>query len=170
MLNCLAGYGQEKGSLVTKLFNNHWQPIDIVLLENVPWYLPLYLHSMKITSNGVDIQPRKIYTYKILLKFLFSIKKKKKFVQRYCLLVVAQRYIPGKERQQPYYLELVLRLPARSVTKFSVDVEYMFLKWQEYPPDANHGFYMGPAVITALLPIARNYTALPQDGSTITSA
>jgi len=82
---------------------------------------------------------------------------------------VAQRYIPGKDRTQPYYLELILRLPPRSVTKFSVDVDFMFLKWQEYPPDANHGFYVGPAVITALLPIARNYTALPLDGSTITS-
>jgi phosphatidylinositol glycan class T len=82
---------------------------------------------------------------------------------------VARRYIPGKERKQPYYLELILRLPPHSVTKFFVDVDYMFLKWQEYPPDANHGFYMGPAIITALLPIARNYTALPQDGSTITS-
>lgn len=80
-----------------------------------------------------------------------------------------QRYIPGKERQQPYYLELALRLLPHSVTKFSIDFDYTFLKWQEYPPDANHGFYMGPAIISALLPIARNYTALPQDGSTITS-
>ncbi|OXU26388.1 hypothetical protein TSAR_013422 [Trichomalopsis sarcophagae] len=135
----IIGYGQEKGSLVTKLYNNHWQPLDIILLENVPWYLPLYLHSMRITRDGEEIQP------------------------------LAQRYIPGKERKQPYYLELVLRLPPRSVTRFSVDIDYMFLKWQEYPPDANHGFYMGPAIITASLPIARNYTALPQDGHTITS-
>ena len=48
-------------------------------------------------------------------------------------------------------------------------MDYSFLKWQEYPPDANHGFYMCPAIITALLPIARNYTPLPLDGSTITS-
>lgn len=77
--------------------------------------------------------------------------------------------MPGKERINPYYLELILRLPPHSVTKFSIEIEYLFLKWQEYTPDANHGFYMGPAIITALLPIARNYTALPLDGSTITS-
>ena len=80
-----------------------------------------------------------------------------------------QRYIPGKERKQPYYLELILQLPPHSLTRFSIEIDYMFLKWQEYPPDANHGFYMGPAVITAYLPIARNYTSLPQDGSTIYS-
>lgn len=45
--------------MVTKLYNNHWQAIDIILLENVPWYLPLYLHSMKITRDGKNIKPCK---------------------------------------------------------------------------------------------------------------
>ncbi|CAD6230492.1 GSCOCG00006784001-RA-CDS [Cotesia congregata] len=136
----IIGYGQEKGSLVTKLFNNHWQSIDVILLENIPWYLSVYLHTMKITQGNEVIKP-------LLL-----------------------RYLPGRERQQPYYLELIIRLPPHSITKFSIEMEYLFLKWQEYPPDANHGFYMGPAIITALLPIARNYTGLPIDGSTITSS
>nr|XP_033342211.1 GPI transamidase component PIG-T isoform X2 [Megalopta genalis] len=136
----IIGYGQERGSLVTKLYNNYWQPLDVVLLENIPWYLLVYFHSVTITCEGQQIVP------------------------------LAQRYLPGKERKSPYYLEMVLRLPARSVTRFSIEMDYSFLKWQEYPPDANHGFYMGSAVITALLPIARNYTALPLDGSTITSS
>lgn len=134
------GYGQERGSLVTKIYNNYWQTLDIILLESIPWYLPVYLHSVKITCGAKNIIP------------------------------LAQRYLPGKERKSPYYLELILRLPPQSVTKFSIEMDYSFLKWQEYPPDANHGFYMGPAIITALLPIARNYTALPLDGSTITSS
>ncbi|XP_076760886.1 phosphatidylinositol glycan anchor biosynthesis class T isoform X1 [Xylocopa sonorina] len=134
------GYGQERGSLVTKIYNNYWQTLDIVLLENIPWYLPVYLHSITITCGTRNIKP------------------------------LAQRYRPGKERKSPYYLELILRLPPQSVTKFSIEMDYSFLKWQEYPPDANHGFNMGPAIITALLPIARNYTALPVDGSTITSS
>ncbi|XP_076642019.1 phosphatidylinositol glycan anchor biosynthesis class T [Halictus rubicundus] len=136
----IIGYGQERGSLVTKLYNNYWQPLDVVLLENIPWYLLVYFHSVTITCEGRRIVP------------------------------LAQRYLPGKERKSPYYLEMVLRLPPRSVTKFSIEMDYSFLKWQEYPPDANHGFYMGSAVITALLPIARNYSALPRDGSTITSS
>ncbi|XP_043253091.1 GPI transamidase component PIG-T [Colletes gigas] len=136
----IIGYGQERGSLVTKLYNNYWKPFDIVLLENIPWYLPVYLHSVAITCGDKQIVP------------------------------LAQRYLPGKERKSPYYLEMVLRLPPRSITKFSIEMDYSFLKWQEYPPDANHGFYMGSAIITALLPVARNYTALPLDGSTITSS
>lgn len=133
----IIGSGQQKGSLVTKIYNNHWQALDIVLLENIPWYLSVYLHTIQITCNGKNVVP------------------------------LALHYMPGKERISPYYLELILRLPPHSVTKFSIEIEYLFLKWQEYPPDANHGFYMGPAIITALLPIARNYTALPLDGSII---
>ncbi|KAF7386469.1 hypothetical protein HZH68_013601 [Vespula germanica] len=136
----IIGSGQQKGSLVTKIYNNHWQALNIVLLENIPWYLSVYLHTIKITCNEEDIIPLTLH------------------------------YMPGKERINPYYIELILRLPPHSVTKFSIEIEYLFLKWQEYPPDANHGFYMGPAIITALLPIARNYTALPLDGSTITSS
>ncbi|XP_025991634.1 GPI transamidase component PIG-T [Solenopsis invicta] len=136
----IIGYGQERGSLVTKLYNNHWQALDVILLENIPWYLLVYLHSITITCNNQRVHP------------------------------LAQRYLPGRERKSPYYLELILRLPPHSVTKIAIDMDYLFLKWQEYPPDANHGFYMGPAVVTALLPIARNYTALPLDGSTITSS
>ncbi|KAK1135762.1 hypothetical protein K0M31_000338 [Melipona bicolor] len=136
----IIGYGQERGSLVTKIYNNYWQTLDIILLESIPWYLPVYLHSVTITCGTKNIIP------------------------------LAQRYLPGKERKSPYYLEFILRLPPQSVTKFSIEMDYSFLKWQEYPPDANHGFYMGPAIITALLPIARNYTALPLDGSTITSS
>jgi phosphatidylinositol glycan class T len=40
----------------------------------------------------------------------------------------------------------------RSVTTVRVDFEYSMLRWTEYPPDANHGFYVGAAVITARLP------------------
>lgn len=85
------------------------------------------------------------------------------------LCSVLKRYIPGKARTRPYYLEVALRLPARSTTEIYIEFDYVFLKWQEYPPDANHGFYIGAAIITALLPVGRNYTGLPQDGSTISS-
>ncbi|XP_034944073.1 GPI transamidase component PIG-T [Chelonus insularis] len=133
-------FGQEKCSLITKLYNNHWQSIDVILLENIPWYLSVYVHTLEITRGDEIVKP------------------------------LALRYLPGQERKKPYYLELIIRLPPRSVTKFSIKMDYLFLKWQEYPPDANHGFYMGPAIITAILPSARNYTGLPIDGSTITSS
>lgn len=133
----VTGYGQERGGIVTKVYNNHWSTLDVVILQNIPWYVPIYLHTLKIVTNNKEVQP------------------------------VALRYIPGIQRTRPFYLEVLVRLPPRSVTSVSLDFDYVFLKWQEYPPDANHGFYIGSAVVSSYLPLARNFTALPQDGSTI---
>jgi len=55
----LPGYGQERGGIVTKLHNGHWKALDIVYLENIPWFIPLYLHTLKIVANGQEIKPRK---------------------------------------------------------------------------------------------------------------
>ena len=59
--------------------------------------------------------------------------------------------MPGLDRSKPYTLELVVTLPPNSVTKVSVDFEHSILKWNEYPPDANKGFYVGPALVSTLL-------------------
>ncbi|RZC42763.1 Gpi16 domain containing protein [Asbolus verrucosus] len=133
----ITGYGQERGGIVTKIYNNHWGALEVVVLQNIPWYVPIYLHTLKIDVNGVRVEP------------------------------VGIHYIPGRQRQRPYHLEILLKLPPRSVASVSIDFDYVFLKWQEYPPDANHGFYIGSAVISANLPLARNFTGLPQDGATI---
>ncbi|XP_063903359.1 GPI transamidase component PIG-T [Zophobas morio] len=136
----ITGYGQERGGIVTTIYNNHWSPLDVVFLQNIPWYVPIYLHTLKIDAGGVRIEPTRIH------------------------------YIPGRQRERPYHLEVLVKLPARSITSLSIDFDYVFLKWQEYPPDANHGFYIGSAVVSTILPLARNYTGLPQDSSTISDS
>jgi GPI-anchor transamidase subunit T len=73
---------------------------------------------------------------------------------------------PGLDRQRPHHLELRLSLPAKSVTQIEWEFQKGFLKWTEYPPDAHRGFDLGPAVISALLPVARNWTGLPRHVST----
>lgn len=124
---------------MTQVHNTHWQPLDVVYMENIPWFLPVYLHTLSARSGGQELKPTLV------------------------------NFVPGRERQRPYQLEVALRIPPRSVTTISISFDYIFLKWQEYPPDANHGFYVGAAVITASLPVAKNYTGIPQDGSTILS-
>ncbi|KAL1458164.1 hypothetical protein WDU94_008333 [Cyamophila willieti] len=133
----ITGYGQERGGIVTKIHNKHRTPLKIIYLENIPWFIPIYYHTLKITSGDKTITP------------------------------LIKKYIPGKSRVRPYYLEVAFEVPERSVTTVRIEFDYMFLKWQEYPPDANHGFYLGSAIITALLPTARNYTAIPQTESLI---
>ncbi|XP_026319788.1 GPI transamidase component PIG-T [Hyposmocoma kahamanoa] len=133
------GYGKEFGGIVTELVNNHWTSINVVVLENGPWWLPIQLSSLRINGEAES------------------------------KLVLSQYYSPGRSRQKPYHLELLLKLPPRSTTTITVDFEFVFLKWQEYPPDANHGFYIGSALIAANMPTARNYTSLPITGSTFDS-
>ncbi|CAG9827835.1 unnamed protein product [Diabrotica balteata] len=136
----LSGYGQERGGIVTKIFNNHWQELDVVLMQNIPWFIPIYLHTLKVTANGKDIKPLQL------------------------------RYIPARQRERPNYLEVLIRIPASTATSVVVDFDYVFLKWQEYPPDANLGFYIGSAVVSSYLPVARNYTGIPQDGTLISDS
>ncbi|XP_059048121.1 GPI transamidase component PIG-T [Achroia grisella] len=133
------GYGKEVGGIVTELVNNYWTPIDVVLLENAPWWLPIQLSSLRVNGEADSD------------------------------LVIAQYYSPGRSRQKPYHLELLIKLPPRATTTITIDFEFVFLKWQEYPPDANHGFYIGSALITANLPTAKQYSSLPITGSTFDS-
>ncbi|KAL3280850.1 hypothetical protein HHI36_004079 [Cryptolaemus montrouzieri] len=133
----LSGYGKENGGLVLKITNNHWSELDVVVLQNIPWYLQLYLHTLKITVGDKMLKPIKL------------------------------KFKPGKLRTRYHHLEILLRIPAKSVATVSLNFDYTFLKWQEYPPDANHGFYIGSAIISCYLPLARDFVGLPQDGSMI---
>lgn len=67
---------------------------------------------------------------------------------------------------QPHHLELRFKLPANSITEVEWEFHKGFLKWTEYPPDAHRGFDLGPAVISAVLPVARNWTGIPRHLST----
>ncbi|XP_025207034.1 GPI transamidase component PIG-T isoform X2 [Melanaphis sacchari] len=131
----ITGFGQEYGGLVTRIYNDHKSPITATVIENIPWFLPIYYHTLKVTSNGIRVIPKALI------------------------------YKPGKGRLRIYYLEIVLELAPQSVTEISVQFDYVFLKWQEYPPDANHGFYIGSAIVKATIP--RHATSLTFDKSLI---
>lgn len=47
---------------------------------------------------------------------------------------------------------MIVTLPPNSLTEVTVEFERIFLKWNAYPPDANHGFYVGSAIVTVLEP------------------
>lgn len=133
----ILGVGQERGKIVTRLTNKHWGPLNIVLLENIPWFVPVYLHTLKLKVQNKDTEI------------------KPKYID----------YIPGEQRKRPYHLEVGFTIPSRSTVEISIDFDYIFLKWQEYPPDANHGHYIGAAIVSVMLPIAKNYTSIPLKGS-----
>ncbi len=118
------GYGQEQGEMVAKVTNSLDTELNVVYLDVLPWYLRVYFHTLTVREEGSGrlIQP---------VKSSFGL---------------------GVDRERPYSVELVLRLPARSTVKISLQYEKSILKWLEYPPDANHGFYLSPAVVSYRCP------------------
>ncbi|KAB5546424.1 hypothetical protein PHYPO_G00071870 [Pangasianodon hypophthalmus] len=119
----VAGFGLQTGEIHTLIYNNHpYRAFPVLLLESVPWYLRLYIHTLTITSKSRENKPSYIH------------------------------YQPSKDRLRPHLLEMLVQLPPHSVTEVTVQFERALLKWTEYTPDPNHGFYVGSSVISALVP------------------
>jgi GPI-anchor transamidase subunit T len=131
----LQGTGKERGKIVNQITNSHWSGLNLVIMENIPWFVPIYLHTLKLKIGDVEIAPSSI------------------------------SYIPGEQRKRPYHLEVAVKIPPKSTLEMSIDFDYIFLKWQEYPPDAHHGHYIGSSVISTVLPMALNYSAIPIEAS-----
>lgn len=54
----VAGYGLHTGEIHTVIYNYHpYRSFPVLLLESVPWYLRLYIHTLKVTSKGKDNKP-----------------------------------------------------------------------------------------------------------------
>ncbi|KAK2851245.1 hypothetical protein Q5P01_007521 [Channa striata] len=119
----VAGYGLQTGEIHTLMYNNHpYRSFPVLLLDSVPWYLRLYIHTLTVSSKGKDNTPSYIH------------------------------YQPSKDRVRPHLLEMLVQLPPNSVTEVTVQFERALLKWTEYTPDPNHGFYVGSSVISSLVP------------------
>ena len=104
------------------------QSLAVTYLEVLPWQVRFYLHTLRIESERIG-EPADRLSIPIEQSLL--------------------HYEPGKHKTRPYHLELRLQLPARSVTTISFEVDKVFLKFTEYPPDANHGIYIGSAIIAS---------------------
>ncbi|KAH8416753.1 hypothetical protein KR222_001249, partial [Zaprionus bogoriensis] len=139
----LLGNGQKSGRIATEITNTHYEPLPVLLLELVPWYVHAYLHTLRIRGR-----PRHRHDYGAQQELPFKL----------------LAYAPGKQRERATHLEIGFLLPAHSSALITIEVDYLLLKWLEYPPDANHGHYIGAAVISSQLPLGRNYTALPLEG------
>lgn len=77
------------------------------------------------------------------------------------------KLVTARDRERGWLYEAVIELPASSTTELSLEFTRALLKWLEYPPDANHGFYIPAATISAVLPSARNISVNNLNGSTL---
>jgi GPI-anchor transamidase subunit T len=129
------GTGKERGTIVNQITNSYRSALNVIVMESIPWFVPIYLHTLKLKIGDKTISPSSI------------------------------SYIPGEQRKKPYHLEVAVTIPPKSTLEMSVDFDYIFLKWQEYPPDAHHGHYIGSSVISTMLPMALNYSSIPVEAS-----
>ena len=144
-------------------------------LELVPWFLRFFFHTLHIETfpseaevliNGTVMTPGDETSSRIYMLVYFGrYMKHGAFLFLHCAEHLV--FVQARDRKQPCHLEFFLHLPPNSVTRVSFEFERALLKWTEYPPDANHGFYVPAAVVSALVPSAKYYTAVQQSGSLI---
>lgn len=131
----ITGYGQEGGSITVKFTNTGTEPLTVVYLEVVPWYLRLFLH----TSHSAT-QLESMYVAKL---------------------------VTARDRELPWLYEAVLEVGPKTTRELSLEFNRALLKWLEYPPDANHGFYVPAATVSTILPSPRNVSVNSLNESTL---
>ena len=126
----IIGHGQERGGMRVILRNpSTTSAVSFVYFESLPWYMRPYLHTLQATVTGKGGSPRPVVISEII-KDIF--------------------YRPAVDRKRGTQLELVVHVPADSTVTLIYDIEKSILRYTEYPPDANRGFNVAPAVIRLL--------------------
>ncbi|SCU98573.1 LAMI_0F15346g1_1 [Lachancea mirantina] len=122
----LTGYSQDAGGMRTVIKNPTNDTINIFYFESLPWFLRLYLSSLKLESDSG-----------LLLRDVIQ----------------DTFYSPAVDRQRPSHLEFNLSIPANTSIALSFEFDKVLLKYAEYPPDANHGFEIESAVLSVMSPM-----------------
>jgi len=126
----LTGRGQEYGGIKTVFTNpSNCSSINLVYLESLPWFMKPFLHTLETKISFADPSENDRQQYKPI-KDVY--------------------YRPAVDRHRGTHLELVISVPPLSTLTMTYDFEKAFLRYTEYPPDANRGFDVAPAVIRLL--------------------
>lgn len=116
------GHGQERGGVQSLLTNpSKTSSIEFVYFETLPWFMKPYLHTLTASVSTSALPDPSI------IKKIF--------------------YRPALDRRRGTQLELLMSVPADSTVVLTYDFDKAILRYTEYPPDANRGFDVAPAVI-----------------------
>jgi GPI-anchor transamidase subunit T len=137
----IIGHGQERGGMQVILRNpSNTNPVDFIYFESLPWFMRPYLHTLQARLAGIDGLQRQVPVSDIIGDIFFR---------------------PAIDRERGTQLELVLSVPPASTVTLIYDIEKAILRYTEYPPDANRGFNVAPAVIRLLNKKDNSTTASP---------
>ena len=118
----IIGHGQERGGVQSLLTNpSTTEAIDFIYFESLPWFMKPYLHTLKARISTSPHHDSSI------VKDTF--------------------YRPGLDRQRGTQLEILMSVPANVTVVLSYEFDKAILRYTEYPPDANRGFDIAPAVL-----------------------
>jgi phosphatidylinositol glycan class T len=123
------GHGQQRGGVQTLLTNpSLTSPVEFIYLESLPWFMKPYLHTLKarITNQNQSIASSPSHNDD-LIKEIY--------------------YRPALDRHRGTQLELRISVPPASTLTLTYDFDKAILRYTEYPPDANRGFDVAPAII-----------------------
>ncbi|KAL6238812.1 hypothetical protein BDW75DRAFT_200348 [Aspergillus navahoensis] len=123
----IVGHGQERGGMRI-IFDNpsSEKVVEFIYFETLPWFLRPYIHTLQATITGRDGVRRQAPVSEFINETF---------------------YRPGVDRERGTQLELALSVPPASTVTLTYDFEKAILRYTEYPPDANRGFNVAPAVI-----------------------
>ena len=134
----ITGHGQERGGVQTLLTNpSTTSSIDFVYFETLPWFMKPYLHTLAArlsTSPAANSD-----------------------------IIKETYYRPALDRRRGTQLELLISVPASSTVILTYDFDKAILRYTEYPPDANRGFDVAPAVIRILGNSPERPSSITQD-------
>ena len=107
------GYGEQHGGILTEITNPTNFNQSVTYFEYIPWYFPIYFHSLRIFLNN-EILP------------IGDISSQ-------------YRFQPSEDHSIPSIIEITFEIPAQSTIVFTYRYDQAFLQWTEHPPDAHRG-------------------------------
>jgi len=123
----ITGHGQERGGVQTLLTNpSSTAPISFIYFESLPWFMKPYLHTLHARLSTHSTPDPSI--------------------------ISSMYYRPALDRRRGTQLECLITVPPASTVVMTYDFDKAILRYTEYPPDANRGFDVAPAVIRILPP------------------
>ncbi|RTG89225.1 phosphatidylinositol glycan, class T [Schistosoma bovis] len=123
----ITGSGSVRGGVKVFLTSRADFNLKIVYFDLIPWYTQVFFSSLKIygldpkTQNKTEITPNWL-----------AVK-------------------PSLARKRMGSIELVITLPAFNQLIITYQFRKVLQRWNEFPPDANHGFFVPAATVSYVL-------------------